>query len=190
MSASWYSFTIFQELANILTTFFPCHSVDVLQRASIVPRDPTPAPDCEPVNEPVDHLVNERIIERTDEATDAPASGLQPNEPVDERVDGTLDRGIGIGGDINELIDEHIYHQVDEPTAEHKKLFDVKEDKKSTLNENDNENDNSDDEDKERENFLLVSWLLSGLKLSQSTLNSGRVGESEEQKIGEERGYS
>ena len=150
MSASWYSFTIFQELANILTTSFPCHSVDVLQRASIVLRDPTPAPDCESVDAPVDQLVNERMIERTDEATDAPASGLQPNEPFN----GTLDRGIGIGGDINELID--IYPQVDEPTAEHKKLFDVKEDKKFILNEN----DNSDDEDKEREHFLLVSWLF------------------------------
>jgi len=158
MSASWYSFPNFQELANILTTSLPCHSVDVLQRASIVPRDPTPPPpDYEPVNEPVDQLVNERMDERTDEATDEPASGPQPNEPVDEPVNGTVDRGIGIGGDINEFIDGHPYHQVDGPTAEHKKLFDVKEDKKFILNEN----DNNDDEDKERENFLLVSWLLS-----------------------------
>lgn len=65
-------------------------------------------------------------------------------------------------------------------------MFNVKEEKKIIIKES----DNSDDEDKEQEKFLLVSWLLSRFILTQSTVNSGRVGESEEQKIYEERGYS
>jgi hypothetical protein len=151
MSASWYSFFhFFGELANTLTTFLP---VDALQRAGIAPRDPTPPPpDYEPVNELVDQLVDERRDVRNDEAIDAPASGPQPDEPVDEPTNGTVDEGLGIIR-VNEFINGHIGHQADEPVPEHKKLFDVKEEKKIILNEN----DNSDDEDREREKFLLVS---------------------------------
>ena len=124
----------FKELNNILTTFFSSHSVDVLQRSGIAPRDPTPPPpDCEPV----DQFVDERMLERVDETADEPGRGSQPEEPVDEPANGIV-----------------IVHQQDELVAEHKKLFNIKEEKKSIFREN-------DDSDDERETFLLVSRSLS-----------------------------
>ncbi|KIM47109.1 hypothetical protein M413DRAFT_269948 [Hebeloma cylindrosporum] len=139
---------------DLLAKFtFRCRPLDVLQRAGIAPRDPTPPPnDFEPVNEPVDQLVNERMGQRIGDPIDELATGPQSDELVDGStsangtVDGRIDRNINgsINGDIG--------HQMGQPTAERERLPGVTEEKKLILDEN----DNSEDEDMEREKFLLA----------------------------------